>query len=293
MRKFLKILLVVISFLSFLGVAFWWGIYFLNGLTYLYHDENVVKRIYDFCAIAFLVLAVVILLVTIFLSRKSSMFAKVISTILLIVFDIVAFFAGFMGMLILVLGGYGCSYTEDVANYGKYDEGAHILADHFPEKITGDMTVVDFVYYYTYIDANQEDLYLEVTFNDGDMMESYLNVAMDAFSENGLIVTQNPYNDKYTDVYENRWVLWSGKYGSLTTSIIFDDTEPCNYVDMYYSSITYSYDELTIIYNFTGIGSDIIKGGNPNEGYYIPKFLQRFGVEYSEENNYMYKYEQK
>ena len=52
------------------------------------------------------------------------------------------------------------------------------------------------------------------------------------------------------------------------------------------SVCNYEEGELTIIYNYTYIGSDIFVGDNPDKGEYYPKFLERFGVEWSKDNDF-------
>lgn len=286
MKKAGKILLTVLSILSFISIAFWWGIYFFDGLTNLYYSPYVVKCAYIFVAVALLILLVLMTLnIMMFKCRKT---IQIICTILLIAFIPVAFFGSFVGMAVLVVGGSnGCSYTEDIANYGKYDDGG--VPDHFPEFITDDMSVVKYAYYYKYADIEHFDFYLEVKFENKDIMDQYLNAAQNAWSETGTITYQNPYDPKFTDIIEYDWVLNSTRDGYLASYIRFDGGEIYQYVDMDYASITYSYEELTIIYNFTEIGSDIAVGSNPDKDEYYPKFLERFGVEWSSDNDFYYK----
>ena len=49
---------------------------------------------------------------------------------------------------------------------------------------------------------------------------------------------------------------------------------------MRHSAVTYSYDELTVIYNYTRVGSDLAVGDDPDMGEYYPKYLKRFNVEW-------------
>jgi hypothetical protein len=117
-------------------------------------------------------------------------------------------------------------------------------------------------------------------------MEKHLNNATIPFLEKGVVEYQNPYNDKYTDV-----ILWyenpRTQEASLRhTSIDFDGSEEVRYVYIYYSSIIYSYEELTVIYNYTDIGNDIFIGDDPDEGFYYPKILKRFGVECDYNNDF-------
>ena len=287
MKKNGKIVLSVLSVLSLLSLAFWVGLYFCSGHSYLYINQEVINDMLVFFAVAILVLAVYVAIIIIMFKSKKAI--SIVCIILLILSIPASVFGSFVWMLGTgIIGPNGCSYTEDIANYGKYDKTYKI--PYFPSTITEDMTIVDFVYFYKYIDIGQTDIYLEVQFDDTEIMDEYLKLAKNSFSENGIITYQNPYNPKYTDIIENRWVTYSSKDESYASFIAFEGDEDYRYVDMNYYSITYSYDELTIIYNYTSVGSDLQVGNKPNDGEYYPKFLERFGVEWSSVNNFEYKY---
>lgn len=285
MNKNKKIVLSVISLLSFFSIAFWEGVYYFGGLSYLYHSQEIVKETLIFSAIALLALGIFIAVIVMLF--KSPKVISIVCTVLLIVAIPVSLFSSFVCMLGLMVGGSkGSSYTEDIANYGKYDEEFNV--SYFPEAITDDMTVVDFSYFYKYADTDQTDIYLEVKFDNKKTMDKYLTTAKKAFSEKGVLTYKNPYNPEYTDIVENRWVMHSSE-GSFASIIEFGKYESgTKYVDMDYFSITYSYEELTIIYNYTYIGSDIFVGDNPDKGEYYPRFLERFGVEWSQDNEFKY-----
>ena len=283
MNKNKKIVLSVISLLSFFSIAFWEGTYYFGGLSYLYHSQEIVKETLIFSVIALLALGIFIAVIVMLF--KSPKVIRIVCTVLLIAVIPVSLFSSFVCMLGLMVGGSkGCSYTEDIGNYGKYDEEFNV--PYFPEAITDDMTVVDFSYFYKYADTDQTDIYLEVKFDNKKTMDKYLTTAKKAFSEKGVLTYKNPYNPEYTDIVENRWVMHSSE-GSFASIIEFGKYESgTKYVDMDYFSITYSYEELTIIYNYTYIGSDIFVGDNPDKGEYYPRFLERFGVEWSQDNEF-------
>ena len=286
MKKTGKTILSSFSVFSFLCIVFWWAIYFLDGLSYLYYNQEVVKHIFVFFAVIILVL--IFLIAIIMLMYKSKKAIRIICSILLIIFIPVSLYGALIGMLVTgVITTNGCSYTEDIANYGKYDHDFE--ASHFPETITSDMNVVNYRYFYKYSNTDQIDIFLEVKFENKETMERYLTIAKMALSDNGVLTYQNPYNSKYTDIVENRDILLNneGKYASF---IEFNGDDDFKYVYMIYNSITYSYDELTILYNHTSIGSDIEMGNSPNNGEYYPKFLEHFGVEWSQKNNFKYEY---
>lgn len=286
MKKTGKTVLSYFSGFSFLSVVFWWAIYYLGGLSYLYYNKEVVKHIFVFFTVVILLL--ILLIAIIMLMYRSKKAIRIICTILLVIFIPASLYGALIGMLVTgVITTNGCSFTEDIANYGKYDYDFKV--SHFPETITSDMNVVNFRYFYKYSDADQIDVFLEVKFENKEIMNRYLTTAKKALSNNGVLTYQNPYNSKYTDIVENTDVLLNneGKYASF---IEFKGDDDYKYVHMRYNSITYSYEELTILYNHTSIGSDIETGNNPNNGEYYPKYLERFGVEWNHKNNFKYEY---
>ncbi len=279
-KKGNKIALVVLSSILFVSALFWIFIYYLGGIDYMYHSQGVANAFCWTCVIIALSLALFVSVIIFMFKGKRII--KIVCAILLVISIPVSAYLGLLGMAANFLGTNGCSYTNDIANYGKYDRENNIA--YFPQSITEDMTVVDFSYFYTYIDIHQTDIYLEVKFSDKDTMEKYLDTAKAAFSKNGFLEYENPYNSKYTDIVENRAVLYSDNY--YASNIEFCGDTDYKYVEMSYSSVSYSYDELTIIYNRTGIGNDIECGNNPDNGEYYPRFLTRFNVEWNKANNF-------
>lgn len=267
--KICKILLAVLSCISFLGVAFFTFIYFYDGLDYMYYSQGVVTAVVIACVIIALSLA--LLALVIILMFKGNIGVRITCSMLLIFFIPVSIVASFLGCAVIYFGPYGCSYTEDIGNYGNYD--FEISNDYFPQSITEEMTVVDFSYFYKYVDTYQMDIYLEVKFSDKGTMEKYLNTAKDTFSENGFLEYENPYNSKYTDIIKR------------DLRIDFVERDDYKYVEMRCCSVTYSYEELTIIYNYTNIGNDIQYGNNKDNGEYYPHYLKRFNVEFDENNS--------
>ena len=279
-----KIALVVLSSILFVGAAFWFFIYYLGVFDYMYHSQDGVNLFYRACVIIAISLALFVSVIVLMFKGKRGI--KIACAILLIISIPISAYVGLLGMAVNVLGTNGCSYTKDISNYGKYDRENSIA--YFPGSITEDMTVIDFSYFYTYIDTYQTDIYLEVKFSDKDTMEKYLNTAKSAFSEKGFIEYENPYNSKYTDIVENDWVIYSDG-GYRASTIEFDGNMDYKCVDMTYYSVSYSYDELTVIYNYTDIGSDIECGNNPDNGEYYPRFLTRFNIEWDKANNFFQK----
>ena len=266
-----KILLAVFAFLTFLCMDFWIGIYYLGALTYEHHSEGVVHQIFGFFVVSASVLAI-LTAITVFLFKKGS--KKVIKTVaaalLTVCIPLCAYGSWVSFAACYILGPNGCTYTEDIAHYEEYTRY------HFPESITDDMTVKSFRYYFKYIDTYQTDLYLEVTFNDAATMKQYVAAAtavLDEMDEKGTVSFPNPYNASYTD---------TGTHGRIE----FRSTGNYRYVEMHYLCISYSYEDLTLIYSYTDIGSDIEMGNDPDRGEYYPKYLERFGVEWDPDNSF-------
>lgn len=270
---FFKILIAVLCVLTLSVFIFVEVLHYFGGITfYMYYTQKVINScIY---LVLFAIIALGLLTLAIIAMFKSRYVIRVTSIILLIIFIPVAVFSSFVALLLSAfIGPYGCSYTEDIANYGVYDNQWSL--PHFPNSITEDMTVVDFAYYYKYCDRDHKDFYLEVKFENQEIMERYLSEAIASFSENGTLEYQNPYNEKYTDIIR-----------FATNTVVEFDCEDGVYSMVDYSCISYSYEELTIIYNYTSIGSDIFYGNDPEEGKYYPKLFERFGVEFDEKNNF-------
>jgi hypothetical protein len=279
MKRFAKIALAVLSVLSYLCLAFWVMIYFFNGCGYLYFRQEVLKTVAVSGAV--LILGLVFLIFMIVKMFRGTETIRKGSFLFQIPLIPLSLFLSFMASCMLTLGPYGCSYTQNIANYGNYDREMDIA--HFPESIREDMTLVSFSYFYKYIDTTQTDLYLEVKFDDRQTMEKYLTQAKEAWSENGIQEFQNPYDPGYRDFVENRQLQ-----GFSVSRISFGGDGDYQYVDMDYRSVSYSFDDLTIIYNYTEIGNDIFLGDDPERGEYTPKYLERFGVEKDSANNFRF-----
>ena len=282
-----KIILSIASVLSF-GLAYLGLSVIFEDIFYIYSSENVksTAQTFSIIVIAVLILLVAILILS-FASRQT--FIRIICTILLILFTAVAMYSSFLSMVVyIVLGPNGCSYTEDIENYGKYDENFSV--EHFPDEITEDMKVVDFSYYYKYADATQLDIYLEVRFENAEIMEKYLLEATKPFEEDGTLSYHNPYNPSYTDIVANKWSVYSSVDGAMINHVNFGGEDNYKYVEMNYTAITYSYEELTIIFSETQLGSDISVGDDYDNAEYYPKLLKRFEIEWNPENDFIYKY---
>ena len=276
-----KILLSILCIGVFLLCALPFIYYYLGGLGYIYYAPSVER---DFnIAVAVCAVALVLLIVLIVMMCKAKrIVAKIITTVLLIASVIVNLPLGSFGYALLVVSGVnGYSYTEDIANYGVYDRDYYKM-DYFPESISEDMEVVKFAYFASCeTGAWRHDIYLEVKFENAEDMTRYLSDAKASFLPNEAIEYESPFNPQYTDIMiwkmnknNNKWYLYDN-YISFG----------CNrnkYTDMDYSCISYSYDELTVIYSDTYVTLDIPIGNNLDDGAYYPKILERFGVEWKD-----------
>lgn len=287
MKKIGKVVLAFFSFLVYSNSLFWTADYYTHG--YLYPSLAVQKSICLFRVIVLLVLLILVVLNVMMFKGKKGM--RILSVILLIVSIPLCIFGALFGTFSSMFDTFGCSYTEDIANYGEYDI---YIAEHdvsfFPDSITEDMTVVDYAYFYKYRDVGHADVYLEIHFENQGIMEEYLEEAKNAISEKGYLSYQNPYDPQYTNIVPNELRLSSGQDGRLISRIKFAGDEDYKYVDMVHELVSYSYDDLIMIYNFTRIGSDIEVGQNPDDGEYYPKYLERFNVEWDADNDFKYAY---
>ncbi len=277
------IILTVIAGLSFLSYAFMSGLYYLDGLSYYkYVQWDTIQTAIIWAAVSIVILLIVIALgVFLFSSSDKIRRYKPFVAIFTVLIACVLSFAAFIHMAALVLGTTGYSYTEDINNYGKYDEVVK-TPTYFPTEITDDMQVIDFCYYYRYFDIGQTDIYLEVKFKDEETMTRYLEDAKTSLGDK-IQTYQNPFDPSYTDcVKDNCSVLSSGEQFSVVIEFCQSDTSDYKYTEVSYNVVTYSYEDLTIIYNRTGIGSDI----EIKEHY--PKIFKRFNVEHNEKNNFSY-----
>ena len=282
-----KIILTVFASLTFFSLIFWIGVYYLGGLSHLYYSKDVLNSAMAYIVISALSIAVFVIIVI--LMYKGNETIKILSIILLIIVMLGSAFFSFIEMIaVSILGSNGCSYTENIENYGKYDK---YDPNYFPKSITDDMTVVKFSYFYKYIDIDQVDIYLEVKFDDKETMMQYVTESLSLLNDGNVSEYTNPYNSNYTDIISNKSIRYqSSVIGDLASYIEFDGDEDYKYVEMGYYSISYSYNELTVIYNYTSIGSDIMVGNNPDKGEYYPKYLERFGVKWNPDNDFMFKY---
>ncbi len=280
MKRFAFILLSITSIISFLCAALMSGIYYLGYLGFykFYTADTVIASV----VWAVVLIAVLILFVLLLrFSRKAE--RKTVPAVLLVISIFTFLCLAFYFFICNFFGFNGYDYTEDISDYG--EKGVNIK--YFPEEITTDMDVVDYSYYYRYSDTDHSDIYLEVRFDNREVMDEHLSRAVSRFGENGVHEYQNPYNSKYTDIVENRERLHILGSGEMYSAYIdFEGDEDYKYVNSGYYAISYSYDDLTIIYIYLDIGSDIsIKE-------YYPKYLRRFGVEWNLDNDFYVPYKE-
>lgn len=169
-------------------------------------------------------------------------------------------------------------YTEDTENYnfGKYQFSNAI----FLEELPSNLTVVNFSYYYYW--HEKEDVYLEVKFDTVDEMEAYLSTIKQMAIDNNPISSvsfengtcffeeQNPYNKSYIDIFYSFPFANKNNVDYVGYSV---DTERENTeYGGYFSIISYSYEELTIVQTYSS-GCYL-----ENVDEYIPKYFRRFDI---------------
>ena len=281
MKTFGKIVLAILSIVSFLGAILGGMSYYLGGLDYLYYIDASVNRIYNcliISLIAFVLLISMIVIMFLKRIRSSVRLTCLLLLICLIPSHVRTFFLGINYST--WIGTDGCSYTTDISNYGNYD--VDYSFSHFPKQITDEMTVVDFAYYYKYADCDQIELYLEVKFDNQETMEKYLSTAFYSHSKKGAVEYQNPYDEKYTDMFFLYYNSHTHQWDAPKNSIAFGNDYNYKYAYITYETVSYSYEQLTIIYSYIYMGEDIEFGDDLAHNEYYPEYLKRFGVEWGE-----------
>ena len=260
-------------FLTFL--ALFSGDYYLSGVFYYrYASESLFREAKMFLLWLLILLAVILLGALFLVATKSKMVLKICVAAGLLGFILCLPYASCVHFLDIIFEVHGCSYTEDIANYGSYDE-QYGVPSHFPAEITEEMTVTDFSYYYKYNDVSHFDQYLEVRFENRETMERYLNQALEPWGTGGTVSYPNPYDAGYTDV------LFKDDY--QYSYVQFDGPKDRPTVRMRYAAVCYSYEELTVIYTDTRTDTQMMLGNDPDRGVYTPRYLLRFGAEWDEE----------
>ena len=288
-RKFFSVLsrisLTLMSLFAFAFAFFFSALVVLGEEFYLYPQGISVELIVYWVIAAILLFAIMVLLLiyywkTIFHGSGH----QILSFLLVIIYFIMLSKAGGLSIAAYAfMGPQGHSYTEDIENYGAYDFS--YSPAHFPKAITEDMEVIKYSYFYKRVGTHQTDIYLEVRFDSKEKFDLYLNEAIEAFGENGVYTYENPYDSSFTDVIEKdctRWIPRNDIRYAAVIEMVTDDTY--KYVDIIYRSVSYSQDELIIIYNLTDLGDGI------EASYYYPAYLKRFGVEFDAKNNFVYEY---
>lgn len=277
------------SLLTFLFASSVFAEYYIDALGYRFCNIWVIVDACIFIVVFLALLAAVIYLIVKVIKNTLDDSHDITLTLLLAIpiVSIFAFVAGFL--MLFANGSNGCSYTEDINNYGQYEIRESAIA-YFPEKITDEMNVVKYSYYHKSIGSSYYDIYLEVRFDDVEAMERCLEVARASFTDNGYVEYTNPYDPTYTEIVENESRIYSNE-GDFISSIEFRGEE-YKYVSMLYHSVSYSYDNMTVIYNFTQTTSEINVGNDPDAGKFYPRYLEKFGVEWNPEHDFRYEYRQ-
>ena len=183
---------------------------------------------------------------------------------------------------------YGVLYTESIEDYNteKYSVRKSFYLDSIPENAT----VVSFSYYEYWNESS--DVYLELRFSTVQELEEHLfsvknhvksslvDYPVQTVDGEWLLEVDNPYNDKYVDLFCLDYVTFD-KDGDVTGySIEFKPNYTlyrCNY-----GVISYSLEELTVIQS-SAVGSF-----EYFEEAYVPKYFRRFNIPTDEEFERIY-----
>ena len=276
MKKILTDLLASIAIICFalfalLSLSFHFG--------YLYYYEFYTMD----SVVASIVWTALLIIISIFFVLLLRFVCKTKKLAVLVALIVVFAYLSVYSFFACAFGYNGCDYTEDIANYDRF--GANVK--YFPEEINDDFEVVDYSYYHTLCDTDHTEIYLEVRFDNREMMEEYLSSAIFALgSSSGVQEYQNPFCSTYTDVVADRGAMMRlGSGEAFSAYIDCDSYQKHRYVQANYDAISYSYEDLSIIYVHLDIGSDI------SIDHYYPKYLRRFDVEWNSDIEFYVKYE--
>lgn len=172
----------------------------------------------------------------------------------------------------------GIQFTDNLIYYNSKE--FPVPQTVFPAEIPADAQVISFSYYNYWHEA--EDIYLELKFNTLEEMKFYLSdVKLACVSNcqnypptkgNGwFIETQNIYDQSYEEMFCTLYSTSQGEddYTGYTIEKTNSDIMcyECNF-----GSITYSFDELTVIHSY------VYGWYRSNVHNHIPAYFKRFGV---------------
>ena len=178
-------------------------------------------------------------------------------------------------------------YTENIEDYNteKY-RLPFILVPIFLDAIPENATVVRFSHY-CYYHREDEDIYLELKFETKEEMDEYLSaikdqcqkefepVAHNYNSKDAFVEVENPYNEKYIELFYKRCCI--SRMNEEYTGYSAEDQGKGYYYDCQFAVVSYSYEELTVIQAYTS------GGFYEPENKYTPKYFIRFSVPLREE----------
>lgn len=167
-------------------------------------------------------------------------------------------------------------YIDSISEYNttEYPVKSPVFVDVIPENAE----VVSY-YYYNYWNE-QTDRYLELTFEDQNAMEVYLQTLFAHATvyesdilrkfDDCFIEEKNPYDDSYIDCF---YIIYSVEVNNRCVTGYSINNDDGREIFAYYNIISYSLENLTIIQTSTnGLYRDKIQS-------YIPKYLMRFSVQ--------------
>ena len=275
MKKILIVLLSLLSAIIFILFALL-SLHFHFGYLYYYEFYTMDSVVASIVWVAILLFISILFVLFLRFAYRTEKIALPVTLIILFAYLSAYSFAS------CAFGYNGCDYTEDIANYDRF--GANLK--YFPEKLTDDFEVVDYSYYHTLLDTDHTEIYLEVRFDNREVMEKYISSAHSAFGTCGVQEYQNPFNPTYTDIVADTIAMKRGSGETFSAYINFGFYKKHRYVEANYSAISYSYEDLSIIYVYLDMGSDI------SIDHYYPKYLRRFDVEWNSDIDFYVKYEE-
>ena len=216
------------------------------------------------------------------MNTLSKRITKTLFSVLKILIWMLIVFVFTIGILLLRkehLPYKGADFTDNINNYNNSDY--YIPQAVFPSQIPTNAEIVSFsCYKYS---TTKESAYLELKFNSPEEMETYIaDVVQECeaymrsrnFPPNTdvyFIEKTNLYNSSYKDMFCTYFFSW--QYGEDYTGykIYQDDSSELVY-NGNFGTISYSFDDLTVIHNYSsGWFSERIFG-------FIPRYFTRFNA---------------
>jgi len=193
--KAIKILTIIFCVITSIILAMF---FYIPFLVFKYPSKDVY-----ICAIIFPIMLVITISLLVINYKVLNRCTNVKLRKGLVIFNYILFPIVVIGSIVLFFisgaNGFcnGYSYTEDYSNYSKIIENEDYYMFHYLPEFSKE-EVASFKYYYDVNDAHQEDLFIELKYNDFLTYNNRLSSIKNGLGE--YLVVTNPLNTSYTDI---------------------------------------------------------------------------------------------